>query len=383
MTELNTYLEYNDPLTIIRRTGKPDDPYIDRADVLPVINGKITLLEIPSRTDRVQIAGMTEIDQEIYENRPFLAPNEFLVHYSVGVVQVNSSLEGTAPLCRYKATGLILYPASRIYAMVHRNPDVVSTLQDYIDQVEEKINENKTIIGDIEVLLNQTKQVIDDSKAATDLANIAAQEADKATILALDAYQTTRLVFKEPVATLSEVRSTYPNPLVGWTVQTYKDGKRYRYDGNQWIEIDVFGSNLQTVNEFKDGLMSVAEHLKLKSYPDSIKDRIITFSLPDAVQGVIENFIPFPFAGQLIEMNGYCEIAGEMVTEISLERTRNLKNWTEITDRRLRFEPNANVDDKLVAFKSKDVTVGDIFRLNMNTQGLGIYNITINLKIRI
>ncbi|WP_342422369.1 hypothetical protein [Paenibacillus sp. FSL E2-0178] len=383
MAELNTYLEYNDPLTIIRRTGKPDDPYIDRADVLPVINGKITLLEIPSRTDRVQIAGMTEIDQEIYENRPFLATNEFLVHYSVGVVQVNSALEGTAPLCRYKATGLILYPASRIYAMIHRNPDVVSTLQDYIDQVQDKINENKVIIENIEDLMNQTKRVIVDSKAATDLAYKATEEADRATNLALDAYQTTRLVFKEPVATLTDVRNTYPFPLVGWTVQTYKDGKRYRYDGNQWIEIDVFGSNLQIVNEFKDGLMSVAEHLKLKSYPDTLKDRIITFSLPDAVQGVIENFIPFPFAGQLIEMNGYCEIAGEMVTEISLERTRNLKDWAEVTNRRLRFEPNANLDDKLVTFKNTVIGAGDIFRINMNTQGLGIYNITISLKIRI
>ncbi|QWU14460.1 hypothetical protein SAMN04487895_101770 [Paenibacillus sophorae] len=383
MPDLITQLQYNDPLVIVARKGTTGDPFKERTDSLPIINGIITLWEIPSITERVTIAGMIEIDQEIFEQRKVIAENEFLVHYSTGVVQFHSSLEGTTKLCRYKGRGLIMYPASRIYAMISRNPDVVTTLQDYITEIEIKLAENTDLINRVESLLLETRLVIDESRLSTDNANTAAQAANNAADLALDAYNTTRLVFKNPVAREQDLHTTYPFPSVGWTVQTYTNGKRYRFDGNDWIEIDVFGSNLQAVNEFKDGLMTIADYLKLKSYPDSMKDRIISFSLPDAVQGVIENFIPFPFNGQLIEMTGYCEIAGEMVTEISLERSRNLLNWTEITSRRLRFQPNQHFDDKLVTFNNNTIESGDIFRINMNTQGLGIYNITINLKIRI
>jgi hypothetical protein len=383
LANVQTYLEYNDPLTIIFRSGSPTDPYKDRADSLPVINNMITLLEIPSKSDRVSIAGMTEIDQEVFENRPSLLPTEFLVNYSIGAVQVHSSLEGTAQLCRYKGKGLIMYPASRIYALTNRNPDVVVTLQDYIEEIQRKLNETYDGIARLESTILHSVEITEKTILATDNANRATESAENAAKLAQSAYDTTRLVFKEPVATMQEIPTKYPTPLVGWTVQTYKDGKRYRFDGSRWIEIDIFGSNLQIVNEFKDGVMSVAEHLKLKSFPIEIKERVIAFSLPDAVQGAIDNFIPFPFKGEISELSGYCATSGEMVTTLSLERSRDLKNWTEVTDRRLQFEPNHNFDDKKVTFKSLYVEKGDIFRINLNQQGLGMSNLTISLRIKI
>ncbi|WP_405169283.1 hypothetical protein [Paenibacillus sp. FSL H3-0286] len=383
MANVQTYLEYNDPLTIIFRSGSPTDPYKDRADSLPVINNMITLLEIPSKSDRVTIAGMTEIDQEVFENRPSLLPTEFLVNYSIGAIQVHSSLEGTAQLCRYKGKGLIMYPASRIYALTNRNPDVVVTLQDYIEEIQRKLNETYDGITRLESTILHSVEVTERAILATDNANQATEKAETAAKLAQSAYDTTRLVFLEPVATLQDIPSKYPTPLVGWTVQTYKDGKRYRYDGSRWIEIDIFGSNLQVVNEYKDGLMSIAEHLKLKSFPIELKERVIAFSLPDAVQGIIENFIVFPFKGEITELSGYCATSGELVTILSLEKTRDLKNWSEITDRRLQFEPNQNFDDKKVTFRNINVEKGDIFRINLTQQGLGINNLTIALKIKI
>jgi hypothetical protein len=383
LANVQKYLEYNDPLTIIFRSGSSTDPYKDRADSLPVINNMITLLEIPSKADRVTIAGMTEIDQEVFENRPSLLPTEFLVNYSIGTIQVHNSLEGTAQLCRYKGKGLIMYPASRIYALTNRNPDVVVTLQDYIEEIQRKLNETYDGIARLENTILHSVEVTDRAILATDNANQATESAENAAKLAQSAYETTRLVFLEPVATLQNIPSKYPNPLVGWTVQTYKDGKRYRFDGSRWIEIDIFGSNLQNVNEFKDGLMSVAEHLKLKSFPIEIKEHVVAFSLPDAVQGAIDNFIPFPFKGEITELSGYCATAGEMVTSLSLERTRDLKNWYEVTDRRLQFEPNQNFDDKKVTFRSLIVDKGDIFRINLNQQGLGMNNLTVLLKIKI
>jgi hypothetical protein len=276
-----------------------------------------------------------------------------------------------------------MYPATRIYALTNRNPDVVVTLQDYIEEIQLKLNETYDGIARLESTILKSVEATEKAILATDNANRATESAENAAKLAQSAYDTTRLVFKEPVATLQDIPPKYPTPLVGWTIQTYKDGKRYRFDGSRWIEIDIFGSNLQVVNEYKDGLMSIAEHMKLKSFPIELKERVIAFSLPDAVQGIIENFIVFPFKGEISELSGYCATSGEMVTTLSLERTRDLKNWTEVTDRRLQFEPNQNFDDKKVTFRNLNVEKGDIFRINLNQQGLGINNLTVTLKIKI
>lgn len=383
MPDLSTYLQYNDPVTIISRSGTPQDPYVDRADSLPVINGMITLLELPSPTDKVNIAGFVEIDQEVFENRPYLNEHEFLVHYGMGVIQFHQSQEGKAQLCRYKGRGLIMYPASRIYAMVTRNPDVVTTLQDYIDQIQAKINENQIALGRIENAIKQSQAQTDLSKAATDRANQAADEAVIATNKANDAYKTTRLVYKEPVQDLVELRSKYPLPEIGWTVQTYKDGKRYRYDGNQWIEIDVFGSNLQPVNEFKDGLMSVAEHLKLKDMPLELQDRVIVLCKDSFVfQEPIGILAPFPFSGELIDVRGYCGQAGETETEIEVERTRNFNTWLNIMSTNLKFNPHSNLDNRTAVIQTKQVLAGDIFRINVKKAGLNLQNLTVHLTIR-
>ncbi|CAJ0570728.1 unnamed protein product, partial [Mesorhabditis spiculigera] len=258
---------YNDPLTIIARKGDATDPFVDRTDSLPVINGMITLLEIPSSTDKVVIGGFVEIDQRVYEKHQMLKENEFLVHYGMGTIQFHPSQEGKVHLCRYKGRGLIMYPASRIYAMITRNPDVIKTLQDFIDESQRKLDETQLAMERVEGAIQQSIDQTGQAKRATDHANDAADEALEAANRAKDAYKTTRLVYKSPVADLRELWNTYPFPEIGWTVQTYKDGKRRRYDGNNWIEIDVFGQNLQVVNSYQDGLMSVAEHLKLNEIP--------------------------------------------------------------------------------------------------------------------
>ncbi|WP_063563067.1 hypothetical protein [Paenibacillus sp. O199] len=383
MPELYTHLQYNDPVTIISRSGTPLDPYVDRADSLPVINGMITLLEIPSPTDRVNIAGFVEIDQEVFENRPYLEQHEFLVHYGMGVIQFNLSQEGKAHLCRYKGRGLIMYPASRIYAMVSRNPDVVVTLQDYIDQIQDKINENQIALSRIEEAIKQSQAQTDLSKIATDKANQAAEDATQSAIKAKDAYNTTRLVFKEPVADMNELRATYPLPQIGWTTQTYKDGKRYRYDGNHWIEIDVFGSNLQPVNEFKDGLMSVAEHLKLKDMPLELQDRVIVLCKDSYVfQEPTGILAPFPFTGEIVSVEAICASSGETESEISIERTRDFKTWLNVLDKNIKFNPHEMKDNKQTTIKNKQVLAGDIFRANVIKAGLNIQSLTISVTIR-
>ncbi|WP_145413295.1 hypothetical protein [Paenibacillus xylanexedens] len=383
MPDLNTYLQYNDPITIISRSGTPQDPYVDRADSLPVINGMITLLELPSPTDKVNIAGFVEIDQEVFENRPVLNEHEFLVHYGMGVIQFHASQEGTVHLCRYKGRGLIMYPASRIYAMVTRNPDVVVTLQDYIDQIQAKIDENQIALGRIEDAIKHSQEQAELSKLATDNANRAAENATESASKAMDAYNTTRLVFLEPVQDLPELRARYPFPQIGWTAQTYKDGKRYRYDGKNWIEIDVFGQNLQVVNEFKDGLMSVAEHLKLKDMPLELQDRVIVLCKGSYIfQEPLDTLAPFPFSGEIVKVEAICANSGQTETEVTVERTRDFNTWLNVLDRNLKFNPNAQKDDKQVVIKHKQVAAGDIFRANVIKAGLNMQSLTIQITVR-
>lgn len=384
MPDLITQLQYNDPITIIMRKGTDDDPYKDRADSLVVqSNGMITLLEIPSITERVHISGMVEIDQEVYEKRPRLAPNEFLVNYSIGSIQVHESLIGKAILCRYKGRGLILYPASRIYALVSRNPDVVVTLQDYIDEIERKLAENNQLIGRVEELISETRLVIDESQKSTDNANRAADEADRARDLALDAYKTTKLAFKTAVADMKELYATYPHPEVGWTVQTYKDGKRYRYDGNDWVLIDIFGENIQPVSEYKDGLMSVAEHLKLKSFPSTLNERVIVIYLDGVLEfGVQQQIIPFLYDGELVSVNAVCKVSGDTETFINIEKSRNFMDWTGILDKKLHFKALEYADDKTATFKTKTVNKGDMFRVNVEDLGINVQSMSVYLVIR-
>lgn len=384
MPDLITQLQYNDPITIIMRKGTPEDPYKDRADSLVVHpNGMITLLEIPSLTDRVHISGMTEIDQEVFEKRPKLAPNEFLVNYSVGYIQVHESLIGKALLCRYKGRGLILYPASRIYALVRRNPDLVVTLQDYVDEIERKLAENNELIGRVEELIAETRIVIDESRKSTDNANRAADEADRARDLALDAYKTTKLVFKTAVADMKELYATYPHPEYGWTVQTYKDGKRYRYDGNDWVMIDIFGENLLPVNEHRDGLMSVAEHLKLKSFPSNLNERVIVIYIDGILNvGIQEQIIPFHYDGELLSVNAVCKVPGDTETFITIEKSRNFVDWTSVLDKKIHFKALQNADDRTSTIKTKKVNKGDMFRVNIESPGINIQSMSIYLVIK-
>lgn len=383
MPDLITQLQYNDPLTIISRNGTAADPYKDRTDNLQVINGIITLFEIPSITDRVNIAGMEEIDQEVYEQRKRIEPNEFLVHYSIGTVQVHPSLEGQTKLCRYKGRGLILYPASRIYALVRRHPDVVITLQDYIDEIERKLAENNQLIDEVEELIAETRLVIQESQKSTDNANRAADEADKATELALDAYKTTRLVYKTAVPEMKDVYATYPHPSVGWTVQTYKDGKRYRFDGNDWVLIDIFGENLLPVNEFKDGLMSVSDYLKLKSFPSNLNERVVVLYLDGVLDtGIQPQRIPFVFDGELISASAVCGVYGDTETYINIEKSRNMIDWTGVLDKKLHFKALDHFDDNASSIKIKQVNKGDMFRVNIESLGINVQNMSILLRIK-
>lgn len=52
-----------------------------------------------------------------------------------------------------------------------------------------------------------------------------------------DVLDASKLDWQEPVATFSELATTYPNALEGYTTQTTSDGSVYRFDGYIWKKI--------------------------------------------------------------------------------------------------------------------------------------------------
>lgn len=382
MAELLSYLEYNDPLIMLHRTGQPGDELKPRTDTLPVINQLVTLLETPSEFHRVQITGMTELTMEQFHRQRSLAPHEYIVNYASGIINFHPSQEGQSKICSYMGRGLILYPASKIYAMASRSPDVVITLQDYINDIQGRLNDAQLAMQQVNEVIAKAQLALERSDMAADNAQRAAQAADEASEAVWTAQRTTKLVFRPPVASEAQLKETYPFPEIGWTVQTYTDGKRYRYDGRKWELIDIFGSNLQPVNEYKDGLMSVAEHLKLQSIPLEVKERVVVFCLPYVVQGPQEPMVRFPYDGELVAIEAFCGMAGETETELYVEKSRNAATWHNVLEQRMRMAPFARFDDQSYVLAERTVEKGDVFRVHIYKQGLGLQNVTVQLTIR-
>lgn len=310
---------YLDPLHIVWRKGTLDDPYIDRTEFLKVVNNKIVLAEIPDRFTRVKIAGMQEIN---YDGAPkkIIEPNEFSVNYSTGVIQVHPSQESNTLNVSYKGRGFIQYPASRIYHQDEMN-GVVESLDKIIEEARESIKGIDEKVSDYYKIREDVLQTIVRSDVATAETKRATDKAIEATDMALDAYETTRLVFKPYVQTYDDIFRVYPSPEIGWTTQVYETGVRYRYDGISWVPIDLFGGGIPVASEDFDGLLSKEDFSRLQNKidEDTFSNRVIVFVLPSYIyQGVQPVVARFPFNGEIVGARALCGSYGQTTTEISV-----------------------------------------------------------------
>lgn len=110
-----------------------------------IVNGKITLSEIPDEFYGVTISGYNEVKYGKIINE-----TDFKVNYALGEVAFHPSQEGkTITINSYYGRGCIYYPSSRIYYTTNINGDIESTLQDYINSVSKYlykgIYDNNTI----------------------------------------------------------------------------------------------------------------------------------------------------------------------------------------------------------------------------------------------
>lgn len=373
---------YNDPLHIVWRKGTPDDPYVDKAEYLKVVNQTIVLSEIPDRFCRVKITGLKEVNIEKITNKT-LASNEFVVNYSTGVIQLHQDQEGKTLNVIYKGRGFIQYPSDRIYHQDKFN-NVIKSLSQIIDDSNDVILETNNKIKQIEDALEEAEIKIDEIEFVIDNANRIIVETELAKNQALDAYETTRLVFKPYVNKFSDIIVQYPNPEIGWTVQVYETGIRYRYDGIDWIPIDLFGGVIPLANEYIDGLMSKDDYKKLKSFPVELKDRVLVFVLPsylsNGIQGVLARF---PFNGTIVGVRAFCGTTGLTDTLINIESSTDLQTWTSVLSNVLTIQAGNYFDNGSYTISNTTVQQGEFFRINVLQNGDGIKDVTIEIIIKI
>lgn len=70
----------------------------------------------------------------------------------------------------------------------------------------------------------------------------------------------TNIDWKETVATYSDIATTYPNPVDGWTVNVKDTDYTYRYNGTSWIAISA--NVIPKATNSIDGLLTKEDHTK-------------------------------------------------------------------------------------------------------------------------
>lgn len=375
------YLEFNNPIHIVWRKGTPNDPYIDRLDITRVVNQRVFLLEIPDEMYKVRISGMFEINYEKFIKHN-LEKNEFYVDYTNGFVYFHATKEAETLSIVYKGRGLILYPSTRI---VHYDgTDSTETLHEIIErskiQVQELINQT----DNYEEYLKKLVIAINESNHATDQALIAAHNANEATELVRDAYETTVLIYQPFVNTYDDIVKKFPYPEVGWTTQVYDTGIRYRWNGKAWIPIDALGGNVPLANEVINGLMSKEQFIKVQNITEFVNEKTIVFIIPkDVLQGIQDPHVVFDWDGEVIDVKALASTKGIQPTPIQIQKSSNFKDWVDITDSPVIIEANSYFDMKTYKLKHTKVKKGDVFRLYIPSFSVDAQNLSVNVKVAI
>lgn len=385
MPTLQTYLEYIDPTVGTWRSGRPGDEYKSRIDSLPVINSKITLLEMPSESHKVMISGFSELSLDQFRRKKSIAENEFFVDYTTGIVQFHRNNEGKTFTLTYHGKGLIVIPASRIYTMIQKNPDVIITLQDYIDEL-------KIYIQQLDLKMDETIKAIQDAIQATAHANLAAdhavlatEEAIKATDDARKAAESTLVIRKDPVDTFDDLIKAYPSPENGWQVTLNSTADIYRFNSQSglWELVGNFlGGSIPNATDQQDGLLSKEDFSKLRRIDEkTYSKRVLVFVLPTIEVGIQPIIARLPFKGRVIGARALCGTRGGGDTIISIESSSDMVNWQSILASNIVILDNQYFDDGTGSLSNVEVPENTLFRLDVLEVGTNVQNITLEVII--
>lgn len=375
------YLEFNNPIHIVWRKGTPNDPFVDRLDITRIVNQRVALLEIPDELYRVRIANMFEVNYEKFI-KSSLGKNEFYCDYTNGFIYFNGDREAETVSIVYKGRGVILYPSNRI--IHYDGTDSTETLYKIIEESKSQIQELIGQTADFEEVFENMIIATNLTKEATDIVLETNDKALQYIELVKDAYETTVLIYQPYVQTQNEIVQKYPNPQVGWTVQVYDTGIRYRWNGKEWIPIDNLGGNIPNASDKFDGLMSKEHYIKMEDISTETDYRTIVFICPqDIIQGVQDPHVVFPHNGDILDIKAFVSKKGTVDTLIDVESSKDFDNWSSIIDKPVSINAGSYKDNRLHQLKTIKVKENDVFRLNVSNFNTDAYNLTVNIKIKI
>ena len=97
---------------------------------------------------------------------------------------------------------------------------------------------------------------------------------------------TTGVIWKESVATYTDIATTYPTPETGWLVATLDTQQIYRYNGTTWEKFGSMAIQSEATHTEK-GLMSAADKVKLDSIDENAPRIYYQSATPPLINGTI------------------------------------------------------------------------------------------------
>ena len=97
---------------------------------------------------------------------------------------------------------------------------------------------------------------------------------------------TTGVIWKESVATYTDIATTYPTPETGWLVATLDTQQIYRYNGSTWEKFGSMAIQSEATHTEK-GLMSAADKIKLDALDETAPRIYYQATTPPLVNGTI------------------------------------------------------------------------------------------------
>ena len=119
-----------------------------------------------------------------------------------------------------------------------------------------------------------------------DITDITTKYYDKPTIDQKIADVTTGVIWKESVATYTDIATTYPSPETGWLVATLDTQQIYRYNGTTWEKFGSMAIQSEATHTEK-GLMSAADKVKLDSIDENAPRIYYQSATPPLINGTI------------------------------------------------------------------------------------------------
>lgn len=172
-----------DPVYLFQRKGTPDDPYIDLTENEIVSNGFVTLKELPYFTTKVTVkksdgTTLTEVTTDT------LTVSQYRVDYSIGIVYFNSSMNNQNLTFLYRGTGMLSFPASRIWidsntgSSIMSLQEMITTMDNSVTNINTAIDNANTAAQDVSVAINNANTATTNANTATTNANSAATYAN-------------------------------------------------------------------------------------------------------------------------------------------------------------------------------------------------------------